>query len=101
VKLFTTACLIASVLLCFVCMMLLGHIHEVSGKGAKLLLVDELAATTVLMIFSVIGSAVGAIVIVRRARQLYREEATRNMLQLVEEARARQNKAAQEQSSPE
>ena len=77
-KIFTTACLVASVLLCFVCMMLLSHVHEVQTRAAKLVFVDELAATTGLMILSVIGSAVGAIVIVRQSNDKEGTSSTAN-----------------------
>lgn len=84
-KLFTSACLIGSVILCFVYMWLLAHLqHLHGGKAARLAAVEELAATTFLMILFIVGASVGAILIVKRAKALYREEATRNMKELVE-----------------
>jgi hypothetical protein len=82
-KIFTTASIGASILLCLVLVSLFGKV-EVKGqhRSDRVREVQEMQITTFLMMISLIGSGVGSALVLRQARQLYREEAMRNMNEL-------------------
>jgi hypothetical protein len=88
VKIFTTACILASFLLCLVMVRLFGQVelpHQ--PRATRLKVLQEMEETTFIMMMCLIGAGTGSIIVVRRAKAMYREEALRNMEMLVEETR--------------
>lgn len=89
-KIFTTACLLGSLILCFILVWLFGEAaNPHNTKAEKLLTLQRMELTILLIIFCAIGATTGAFLIVRGARKAYREEAMANMQGLVEEFKAK------------
>lgn len=96
-KLLTTCCLVAGFLLCFLLVWLFGQVelpHQ--SRAARLQELHQMEATTCVLILCLCGAGFGAIAVVRTARKLYREEAMRNMQDLVEETKKSRRQAEHE-----
>lgn len=86
-KIFTTACLIATVLL-FACWG--GLLHPPSPHSplaVRKQFAQEFLALTAAQLITIVGAGVGSALIVRQARKEYRENAMSNMQVMLEVAK--------------
>jgi methylthioribose-1-phosphate isomerase len=96
-KLLTTACLMVSFILCLVMVWLLGQVkmpHQT--RLAQFRHVQEMQITTMLIILCLAGAGFGSVMVVKKARKEYRDEAMENMQALVEETKRAQQKPVNE-----
>ena len=86
-RVFTTACLIATVLV-FACWGALLHPPPASAPIAvRKQFAQEFLALTAAQLITIVGAGVGAALIVRQARKEYRDVAMANMQALIEAAK--------------
>jgi hypothetical protein len=96
-KIFTSVCLVTSFLLCLLLVWLFGELKLARHSGhVPLRQLQEMQLTTSLIILTLIGAGVGSVIVVRTAREQYREEAMQNMQALIEETKKTQARSADE-----
>ncbi|HWD38320.1 MAG TPA: hypothetical protein VG944_05690 [Fimbriimonas sp.] len=84
-KVFTTTCMIAGLLLFFSWpSMLANHPGPGSSKAVRRTYADRLLLLTGLQVLTLVGAGVGAALVFRNARSEYRAEALSNMKFLLE-----------------